>query len=38
MKKLYVTLFSALLLIDMVCASCADKKTDSPDNVIEIFH
>ncbi len=38
MKNLYVTLFSALVLIDMVCASCADKKTDSPGEMIEIIH
>ena len=38
MKNLYVTLFSALFLIDMVCASCADKKTDSPGEMIEIIH
>ncbi len=38
MKNLYVTLFGAFLLGGMVCASCADKKTDSSEGVIEIIH
>ena len=38
MKNLYVTLFGAFLLGGMVCASCADKKTDSSEEVIEIIH
>lgn len=39
MKKLYVTLFSTFFLgIIVVCASCTDKKSTSPEEVINIIH
>lgn len=34
MKKLYVTLFSALFLGGAICASCTDKKDASAEEVI----
>lgn len=38
MKNLYITLFSVFLLGSIVCASCADKRTDSSEKVIGIIH
>ena len=37
MKKLYVTLFSALFLGGAICASCTDKKDASAEEVIGIM-
>ena len=38
MKKLYVTLFSALFLGGAICASCTDKKDASAEEVINTIH
>ena len=38
MKNLYVTLFSAFLLGSTICTGCAEKKTGSSGEVIEMIH
>lgn len=38
MKNLYVTLFSAFLLESTICTGCAEKKTGSSGEVIEMIH
>lgn len=38
MKNLYVTLFSAFLLGSTICIGCAEKKTGSSGEVIEMIH
>lgn len=38
MKNLYVTLFLAFLLGSTICAGCAEKKTGSSGEVIEMIH
>ena len=38
MKNLYVTLFSAFLLGGTICTGCAEKKTGSSGEVIEMIH
>lgn len=38
MKNLYVTLFSAFLLRSTICTGCAEKKTGSSGEVIEMIH
>ena len=38
MKNLYVTLFSAFLLGNTICTGCAEKKTGSSGEVIEMIH
>ena len=38
MKNLYVTLFSAFLLGSTICPGCAEKKTGSSGEVIEMIH
>ena len=38
MKNLYVTLFSAFLLGSTICTGCAEKKTVSSGEVIEMIH
>ena len=38
MKNLYVTLFSAFLLGTTICTGCAEKKTGSSGEVIEMIH
>ena len=38
MKNLYVTLFSAFLLGSTICTGCAEKKTSSSGEVIEMIH
>ena len=38
MKNLYVTLFLAFLLGSTICTGCAEKKTGSSGEVIEMIH
>ena len=38
MKNVYVTLFSAFLLGSTRCTGCAEKKTGSSGEVIEMIH